>query len=199
MIKKNINISLWVIAFAVSQFLFSCNTSVEIAKRHYQSGYYVNIHKKHNDVKQSSIAKVVKEHLQPITPVAPNNENYSFSTIENQRVINDNEIASTDNSSPIILKNNLDFSNSENSLDDNSVSSSKQNTLLSKSNSSGGNDLGYYATKWLIYLGLAILATFVAILLSGTSALGFSYLLFVIGGVMLLLAIIYFIKWVSFL
>lgn len=199
MLKKSLKIVMLMLMFVIGTFLFSCNTSIEIAKRHYQSGYYISIHKKHNDSKHSSITKVAKEHLQHINPVALHPDNNPNSIIDNPRTINDNQIASTDNSTPIILNNKIDFTNSESSNTENFVSSSSQKNMVPKPSSISSGDAGFYFSRWLIYLGLSIISTICAILLISTSAQGFCILLFIIGGVLLLLAIIYFIKWVSFL
>ena len=199
MLRKNINIVFGLITITVCQFLFSCNTSVEIAKRHYHSGYYVNIHKKHNDSKQPSIAKIIKEYKQPEKPVASKNDNDTYSNIENHNEANDNQIASADNSMPVIVNNKIDFSVSDNNTADNFVSSSIQKAKTKEHLSGSNGEASYYSTRWLLYLGLAVVAVTVGIILLSSSALGFSYLLIIIGGVLLLLAVIYFIKWVNFL
>lgn len=198
MLKMSLKILRLIGMIIIGAFLSSCNTSIEIAKRHYQSGYYISIHKKHNDSKQS-VTKVAKEHLQPINLVALLTDNNPNSIIDNPRAINDNQIASNDNSTPIILNNKIDFTTSENSTADNYVSTLNNETSMAKPFSNGSGDVGYYLSRWLIYLGLAIVATICAILLLSSSAQGFCILLFIIGGACFLLAIIDFIKWVSFL
>jgi len=199
MFKKSLIIIRGLLIFAIGMFLFSCNTSIEIAKRHYQSGYYVSIHKKHNDSKQSSSAKVTKEiQLQNINPITLQTVNKTIPIIENPRILLD-KVATPDNSSPLILNNNRTSTSSEIATTDNEVYSSTKKTFSKSFANGGGGDVGFYLSRWLIYLGLALISTFIAILLIPTSAQGFCILLFVIGGVLLLMSIIYFIKWVAFL
>lgn len=201
--KKHLTkISCWLIVLSIAQFLFSCNTSIEIAKRHYNGGYYVDIHKKHLNQKQagSDISGIKshqsinpkKQNIEPIKSRSDFQDDKSL-TIISQPSNNDfSQTVSTDNKSQIIFNNSVYTDKTENLTSESNALSTAKSIMKNKSKSSGGNPL--YLLFWITYGFFALLFILFALIVSGT---GLASILWVIAIIFSILALIEFFRWLG--
>ncbi len=115
---KNFNIfkmSTWVIVIALVTVLFSCNTSMDFAKKRYSSGYYVNLGGKHNGVKQNGteVSSARKAKAAHVTPAQSLPTETVAPTVASSEIaapaIADNTITASTDATPVVFANKVDF------------------------------------------------------------------------------------------
>ncbi len=121
---KNFNIfkvTTWVLAIALVSVLFSCNTSMDFAKRRYSSGYYVNLGGKHNGTKQqgtevSSAKKVKHVKHDNFVPALPASETVTAAVAFNElpsnaifTAVDDNTLTASTDAAPMVFANQPGF------------------------------------------------------------------------------------------
>lgn len=162
-IKKSMNkklnvfkMSSCVIIIALVSVLFSCNTSMDFAKRRYSSGYYVNFGGKHNDMKKNEIqlsfakkAKGINHQTTQSIPetIAPTIVKKDVFSEVISPAIEDNTLTASTDATPIILAMKVDFTKRMNfPLANKNQTFVAENTTVKKdaSSSKSSNHKGWY-------------------------------------------------------
>jgi hypothetical protein len=191
-------------SIVVLTILFS---SCQIEKRHYTSGYNVKWFSSNNhSIAKNNLNKpATVSQINPVKTIESSHPGFSNQTTDESSLTKTREInqqssdqnkfsASANDASPLILNKYVDNNKSENITSETTALNAAKSMLYNNSKNGDGGGDHYFFKKWIIF---ALVSLLFFILAGATLGSGLAWLFWIAGFVCLIIAVVYFIRWID--